>query len=105
MPVDPKEYTRLWKDRIVSHPQILAGKPIIKGTRLSVEFVLDELRRDGVSVESFLQGYDGYISREDIQACREFAATGARLYVTTWAELDGWMDGREESRKDDAPAG
>ena len=75
-------------------PQILAGKPIIKGTRLSVEFILDELGRDGVSVESFLQGYDGYISREDIQACREFAATGARLYVTTWAELDGWMDGR-----------
>lgn len=105
MPVDPNEYTRRWKDRIVSHPQILAGKPIIKGTRLSVEFVLDELGRDGVSVESFLQGYDGYISREDIQACREFAVTGARLYVTTWAELDGWMDGREESRKDDAPAG
>ena len=105
MPVDLKEYTPRWKGRIVSHPQILAGKPIIKGTRLSVEFVLDELRRDGVSVESFLQGYDGQLSRADLQACREFAATGARLYVTTWAELDQWMDVQEAGREDDAPAG
>ena len=40
MGVDPKEYTYLWKDRIErGHPAILGGKPIIKGTRLSVEFV------------------------------------------------------------------
>lgn len=105
MPVDPKEYTPLWEGRIVSHPQILSGKPIIKGTRLSVEFILDELRREGVSEASFLQSYHGHISRADIEACREFAATGARLYVTTWAELDGWMDGQEAGRKDDASAG
>ena len=45
MAVNPEEYTYLWKDRIVSHPEILGGKPIVKGTRLSVEFVTDRLYR------------------------------------------------------------
>ena len=43
MPADPKKYTYLWKDRIVSHPEFPGGKPIIKAPRLSVEFVTDNL--------------------------------------------------------------
>ena len=35
----------LWQDRIVKDPQILGGKPIVKGTRLSVEFITNELER------------------------------------------------------------
>ena len=54
MPIDPKEYTYLWKDRIVSHPEILGGKPIIKDTRLSVEFVTDMLRVVDVTEGWFL---------------------------------------------------
>ena len=43
MPVDPKKYTYLWKDHIVSHPEIPGGKPIIKAPRLSAELVTDNL--------------------------------------------------------------
>lgn len=32
-----------WRDHIVSDPEILVGTPVVKGTRLSVEFVLDRL--------------------------------------------------------------
>ena len=32
-----------WPDRIVVDPQVLAGKPVIRGTRLAVEFILDLL--------------------------------------------------------------
>lgn len=39
MPADPKKYTYLWKDHIVSHPEFPGGKPIIKAPRLSAEFV------------------------------------------------------------------
>lgn len=32
-----------WRDYVISDPEVLSGKPILKGTRLSVEFVLDLL--------------------------------------------------------------
>ncbi len=64
-----------WEDRIVVDPQILVGKPIIKGTRLSVEFIVDLLSQ-GWSVAEILADYPG-ISAEDIQACLAYAC--ARL--------------------------
>lgn len=60
-----------WKDRIVIDPNVLVGKPIIKGTRISVEFVVDLLGR-GWSVEQILKEYD-HLTREDIQACLAYA--------------------------------
>ena len=45
-----------WKDFIVSDPQILIGKPIIKGTRLSVDFIL-ELLSQGWTEEQLLTNY------------------------------------------------
>ncbi len=36
-----------WKDRIVLDPAILSGKPVVKGTRLAVEFIIDLGRRAG----------------------------------------------------------
>ena len=56
-----------WEDRIVLNPEILAGKPVIKGTRLSVELILDFLG-NGVSVDEILENYP-QISREDVLAC------------------------------------
>ena len=56
-----------WRERIVVDPNILVGKPIIKGTRISVEFVIDLLAR-GWTVEQILKEYD-HLSLEDIQAC------------------------------------
>jgi len=58
--------------RIVSDPRIMAGKPVIKGTRLSVDYILNLLGH-GSSVEDVLHEYDG-LSREDLQACLLFAS-------------------------------
>jgi uncharacterized protein (DUF433 family) len=57
----------MWKDRIVLDPEVLAGKPIVKGTRLAVEFIIDLLAQ-GWSEADILQNYPG-LTREDIQAC------------------------------------
>lgn len=61
-----------WHDRIIIHPNILVGKPVIKGTRISVELVIDLLGR-GYSQEQILQQYD-HIAAEDIQACLAYAS-------------------------------
>ena len=58
--------------RIIHDPRSLAGKPVIKGTRLSVDFVLNLLGH-GSTVEEILDEYQG-LSREDIRACFLFAA-------------------------------
>ena len=61
-----------WHDRIVIDPNVLVGKPVIKGTRISVEFVVDLLGR-GWTVEQILKEYD-HLTREDIQACLAYAS-------------------------------
>lgn len=57
--------------RIVLDPQVLAGKPIIRGTRISVEFVLS-LLVDGWGEADILANYPG-ITREDVIACLAYA--------------------------------
>ena len=59
-------------ERITADPNILGGKPVIQGTRISVEFVLDLLASD-VSEKEILQDY-AHLTREDIQACLRYAA-------------------------------
>jgi uncharacterized protein (DUF433 family) len=58
--------------RIVMDSRVAAGKPVVRGTRLSVPFVLGLLAH-GSSVEELLAEYEG-LSREDVQACLVFAA-------------------------------
>ena len=58
-------------DRIVLNPKVMVGKPTIKGTRLTVEFMLNLLAH-GTTVEEILAEYEG-ITQEDIQACLLFA--------------------------------
>jgi uncharacterized protein (DUF433 family) len=62
-----------WRNRIVVDPEILLGKPIIKGTRLAVEFIIDLLAQ-GWSEEDILSNYPGVI-HQDIQACLAYAST------------------------------
>lgn len=57
--------------RIVLNPEVLAGKPVIRGTRLSVDFVIG-LMADGWSEADILQNYPG-LSRDDITACLAYA--------------------------------
>jgi uncharacterized protein (DUF433 family) len=59
-------------ERIVADPGILAGKPIIAGTRLSVEFVLAQLAR-GVPVDDLARDYE--VERDDVLAAIRFAAS------------------------------
>lgn len=56
-----------WRGRIVVDPEILVGKPVIRGTRISVELILDLLTR-GYTREQILEQYD-HLTPEDIQAC------------------------------------
>ncbi|AMV26056.1 hypothetical protein VT84_16780 [Gemmata sp. SH-PL17] len=62
--------------QIVSDPNILFGKPVIAGTRISVELVLEELG-GGLSVDDLLREYP-HITREQILAAVRFAAEAIR---------------------------
>jgi uncharacterized protein (DUF433 family) len=60
-----------WPERITFDPEILAGKPVVRGTRIAVELVL-ELLAAGQSENEILDDYPG-LSREDILACLAYA--------------------------------
>jgi uncharacterized protein (DUF433 family) len=57
--------------RITADSSVMVGKPVIKGTRLTVEFVLNLLAH-GATVEEIVNEYKG-LAREDVQACLLFA--------------------------------
>ena len=59
-------------EHIVVDPDVLVGKPVIRGTRISVELVVDLLGR-GYTREQVLQQY-GHLVVDDIQACLAYAA-------------------------------
>ncbi len=60
-----------WRERISINPQICHGKACIKGTRVMVSVILDNLA-EGESYESIIEGYR--VTRDDIQAAIAFAA-------------------------------
>ena len=58
-------------ERIVVDPEVLAGKPVIRGTRLSVDFVIG-LMADGWTEADILHNYPG-VSHDDVAACLAYA--------------------------------
>ena len=60
-----------WRERVVVDPAVMVGKPVIKGTRLAVEFII-ELLANGWTHEEILENYPG-ITLEDIRACLAYA--------------------------------
>ncbi len=58
--------------RITVDPKVMVGKPVIRGTRLTVEYILNLLAH-GATVKEVLQEYDG-LTLQDIQACLLFAS-------------------------------
>lgn len=58
--------------RITVDPKVMVGKPVIKGTRLTVEYILNLLAH-GATVDEILEEYDG-LTQEDVQACLLFAS-------------------------------
>jgi len=61
-----------WRDQIDCDPEIIGGKPKIKGTRIGVEVILERLG-DGWSIEQLMEAYPR-ITADQIQACQAFAA-------------------------------
>jgi uncharacterized protein (DUF433 family) len=61
-----------WRERITVDPKALSGKPIIKGTRIAVEFIL-ELLANSWTVEDILKNYP-QLKREDVAAALKYAA-------------------------------
>lgn len=59
-------------ERITLNPNVMVGKPVIRGTRLTVEYILGLLAH-GATTAEILQEYEGLVE-EDIQACLIFAA-------------------------------
>jgi len=58
-------------ERITLNPKVMVGKPVIKGTRLTVEYILNLLAH-GAKPEEILEEYEG-LTAEDIRACILFA--------------------------------
>jgi len=59
-------------ERITLNPKVMVGKPVIRGTRLTVEYILNLLAHGATEAE-ILREYEG-LTREDIQACLLFAS-------------------------------
>ena len=59
-------------ERIVVDPQVLVGKPVVRGTRLSVDFLLG-LMAQGWPETEILRNYPG-LEREDLLACLHYAS-------------------------------
>jgi uncharacterized protein (DUF433 family) len=65
-----------WTDRIIIDPQVLVGKPVVRGTRLAVEFIIDLLAQGWTEAE-ILHNYPG-LTRADVQACLSYASAALR---------------------------
>jgi uncharacterized protein (DUF433 family) len=70
-------------ERITLNPKIMVGKPIIRGTRLTVQYILNLLAH-GASIDEILQEYKG-LTKEDILACFLYASEA--LENTTFMPL------------------
>lgn len=66
-----------WRDRISADPNIIGGKPAIRGTRLAVEYMLD-LLANGMSISDILRDWPG-LAAEGVRACIAYAADAVRL--------------------------
>ncbi len=70
-----------WRDRIVVDPRILAGTPVVKGTRIAVEMVVDLLAA-GWTHQQILDSYPT-LSEEDLRSCLGYTSEllhGEKVY-------------------------
>jgi len=61
-----------WQEHINVDPEVLVGKPVVRGTRLAVDFIISLLAQ-GWSEADILGNYPG-LTREDILACLSYAS-------------------------------
>ena len=91
-------------DRIVADPNIVDGKPVVKGTRLAVDFIIDLLAH-GWGESEILRNYPG-LTHEDIMACLEYRVIleesnkgGYTAYILSLPGCISKGDTREETLK------
>ena len=78
-----------WEERIEVNSQVLGGKPVIRGTRLAVEFIL-ELLTNGWTENQIVENYPG-ITGDDISACLHHAADEDITYDPVPPKIVGTM--------------
>ncbi|NUM54206.1 MAG: DUF433 domain-containing protein [Candidatus Hydrogenedentes bacterium] len=71
-----------WREYIEQRPDVMLGKPVIKGTRLTVELILDKLG-GGVDLAELLDSYP-QLRPEHVQAAQAFAADYIGFDETIW---------------------
>lgn len=69
-----------WKNHIEFNPRIQSGKPVITGTRITVELIIEKLS-EGESVDQILESHP-HIKRNSILACLSYAADSLRDEIT-----------------------
>ncbi len=72
---EERELQTDWEERIEINPAVLVGKPVIRGTRIAVEFII-ELLAEGWSQEEILRNYPR-LTREDILTAMRWAGRAA----------------------------
>jgi uncharacterized protein (DUF433 family) len=73
-----------WQEHISIDPKVLVGKPVVKGTRLAVELIIDLLGK-GWTQEQILDSYPN-LTAEDVRACLAYASEvlhAERVYPLT----------------------
>ncbi len=85
-----------WRDHIETNKNVSAGKPVVKGTRLSVSFIL-ELMGAGSGEAAILASYP-QLTREDIQACLR-CASEKLAHVDNKSSIDDWILGVQNDCK------
>jgi uncharacterized protein (DUF433 family) len=83
-----------WRDRITVNPAVCHGKACIRGTRVMVSVILDNLAA-GESHEEIMSGY--HVEREDVQAAINYAAELARETVIPF--IPGLADAVQDRRE------
>ena len=68
----------IYRDRIVMDPEIMVGKPTVRGTRIPVELVLKRLAQD-LDLQSLFESYPR-LTEDDVKACLEFAEAKVRRH-------------------------
>ena len=86
-----------WVGRIVSTPNVKRGRPRVKDTVITVERLMQELNSGGAEAE--ILAYYSELTQDDIDACREFVATGEPLTYETSEEWEAWMEANEYAER------
>ena len=74
-------------DRIIYDPAILGGKPIIRGTRISVEMILEWIA-SGATRDDILRKHQ-HLSADDVEQALSYAASAVRNEILVSAEIAG----------------